>query len=167
MKTSDAGLRFVMANEGVVLHVYNDSRGLATVGVGHLIKSGESFTTITKDQALDLLRADIVSAEGAVNSHVTVPLTQNAFDTCVDFTFNCGGGAFASSTILKRINAGDMQGAADAFLMWCHPPEIMGRRRRERALFMTPDEVTPVPLNVDDDSTSVVIGPCIPIEDVQ
>ena len=55
MKTSDAGLRFVMANEGVVLHVYNDSRGLATVGVGHLIKSGESFTTITKDQALDLL----------------------------------------------------------------------------------------------------------------
>lgn len=145
MKTSTAGLAFLAQNEGTVLHVYNDSRGLPTIGVGHLIRNGEHFTTITMEQALELLRVDVGTAEFAVNSHVTATLSQNAFDACVDFTFNCGGGAFASSTLLKKINTGDMQGAADAILMWNKPPEIMGRRKLERALFLKPDAVAPAP----------------------
>lgn len=139
MKTSQAGLKFIAQNEGTVLHVYLDSRGLPTIGVGHLIRPGEQFTTITEQQALDLLAIDVGNAEHAVNSNVTVELTQNQFDCCVDFTFNCGGGAFASSTFLKKINAGDVQGAADSILMWDKPREIMGRRHRERTLFLTPD----------------------------
>jgi len=162
MKTSANGLKFIAANEGTVLHVYNDSRGLPTIGVGHLIRPGESFTTITQQQALDLLATDVASAENAVNSHVTGQLTQNQFDVCVDFTFNCGGGAFAGSTFCRLINEGDMQGAADAILMWAKPPEIIGRRNRERALFLTPDPAAPVAAADPDADNSVVIGEATP-----
>jgi lysozyme len=150
MKTSQAGLKFIAQNEGTVLHVYNDSRGLPTIGVGHLLTQAEiadktySFG-ITQQKALELLAADVATAEYWVNKSVTVVLTQNQFDCCVDFTYNCGGGAFASSTFLRKINASDTQGAADAILMWDKPPEIMGRRHLERTLFLTPDPVVVAP----------------------
>jgi lysozyme len=47
-----------------------------------------------------------------------VPLTQNQFDALVSLVFNIGGGAFRKSTLLKKLNAGDIQGAADQFLVW-------------------------------------------------
>jgi lysozyme len=148
MKTSQNGLAFIAENEGTVLHVYNDSLGNPTIGVGHLLTPSEKASGvfdngITQAQALALLAVDVGTAEAAVNSNVNVQLTQNAFDACVDFTFNCGGGAFASSTFLKDINAGDTQAAANAILMWDIPASIMGRRHRERTLFLAPDAAPP------------------------
>ncbi|ELI8281136.1 glycoside hydrolase family protein, partial [Yersinia enterocolitica] len=55
--------------------------------------------------------------------------------------FNIGPTAFANSTVLKRLNDGDYQGAADAFLMWKkagnNPDILLPRRQRERALFLS------------------------------
>ena len=134
-----------------MLRPYKDQAGKLTVGVGHLIRTGEDFSAgISHDQAMELLAQDVASAEGAVNVHVTRILTQNAFDACVSFTFNCGGGAFASSGILRCINAGDMLGAGNAFLVWDKRQDpatgqlvedrgLFARRNAERELFLAPD----------------------------
>ena len=45
---------------------------------------------ITRDRATELLRSDVANAEQAVNTYVTVPLTQNQFDALVSFTYNLG-----------------------------------------------------------------------------
>lgn len=155
MKTSPTGLAFIAKWEGEVLHVYKDVAGIATIGVGHALRPGDSFPDgITHEQALALLAGDVQIAEHAVNAlveQVDDRLSQNAFDACVSFTFNCGGGAFERSTIRTFINAGDFQSAARAFLLWDHRKDpksgalvedggLFARRAAERDLFLKPDD---------------------------
>jgi lysozyme len=158
VKTSDNGLAFVAREEGTVLHVYLDSAGVPTIGVGHVVKAGESYPSgITHDQALALLRQDIHTAESAVNEHIKVTITQNQFDACVSFAFNAGGGAFAGSSLLTLINSGqsgDAEKVTLAFSVWSkrHDPKtgglvtdqgLLNRRHREATLFLTADGAQP------------------------
>jgi lysozyme len=145
-QTSTQGLEFISKEEGEVLHIYNDQVGVKTIGIGHALRPGESFPNgITHDEAIALLKKDASYAEDAINKHCTAMLSQNAFDACVSFTFNLGTGAFISSTLLKLLNQGDFAGAAAEFPKWCHAPAgvvnpgILARRKREAALFLTPD----------------------------
>jgi hypothetical protein len=62
--------------------------------------------TITESEAETLLLKDLVRFEKAVNDLVKVPMTQGAYDALVSFTFNCGEGAFADSTLLRELNEG-------------------------------------------------------------
>jgi len=62
---------------------------------------------ITKQEAEGFLRLDVKDSEAAVKNLVTVPLTQNQFDSLVSFVFNLGQGAFAKSTLLRKLNSGD------------------------------------------------------------
>jgi lysozyme len=71
---------------------------------------------------------------------VKVPLEQREFDALVSFAFNCGSGNLAKSTLLKKINAGDKDGAASEFLKWDRAGGkvlrgLTRRRNAERALF--------------------------------
>jgi len=142
MKTSNKGIDIIKEFEGTVLKVYKDAVGLATIGVGHLIKAGEVFTTITQQQAEDLLRKDLVQFENGINQLVTVPLTQNQFDALVSFTFNLGVGSLKSSTLLKKLNAKDYAGASAEFLRWDKAggntlAGLTKRRLAEKALFLS------------------------------
>jgi lysozyme len=76
--------------------------------------------TCLQAQAEAWLVEDIAWAEGRVNADVHVPLTQGEFDALVDFVFNCGVGNFEHSTLLKLVNAGDMNHAAGEFEKWDH-----------------------------------------------
>ena len=101
------GLKKLMEWEDVVLHRYRDAAGLWTIGCGHLIQPGEDFSKgLTTEQVLDLLADDLTRFEAAVNSKVTVELTQNQYDALVSFAFNVGVGAFQKSTLLKKLNQG-------------------------------------------------------------
>jgi len=154
MKTSQNGLQFIANWEGEVDHVYKDIAGIPTIGIGHVVRPGESFPNgITHDQALAILGQDVATAEGAVNKDVTYTMSQNMFDALVSFTFNCGTGSLASSSMRTKLNAGDVAGAADALLLWCHAvingkltqdPGLYKRRLAERQLFLTPDGATSV-----------------------
>lgn len=147
MKTSDAGLQFITKWEGEVLHPYRDIVGVLTVGVGHVIRRGESFgKSITHEQSQELLRQDVGVVEDAVNSYVIVPLTQDQFDALASFAFNVGTGALKHSTLLRLLNAGDAQGAADQFLAWCKAggktqQGLLARRKSERELFLRQEAV--------------------------
>jgi len=161
MKTSQNGLNFIAREEGEVDHVYKDIAGIPTIGIGHVVRPGESFPNgITHDQALQILAGDVGVAEGAVNTDITYSgLTQNMFDALVSFTFNCGTGSLKVSSIRSKLNAGDVPGAADAFLLWCKATVngvlttdkgLYNRRMRERQLFLTPDGqplVKPAPVD--------------------
>lgn len=140
MQISLAGLNFIKSVEGLKLTRYLDSAGLPTIGVGHLIKAWENYTTITEAEAMRLLAQDVGAAETAVNSAVTVPLSQNQYDALVSFVFNVGGGALRRSTLLKKLNAGDYQGAAAQFPAWRKAggkvvTGLVNRRNKEVALF--------------------------------
>ncbi len=157
----------IEAREGVILHAYKDSKGLPTIGVGHLIVPDDGFnmkSRITQQQCDDLFAQDIQKYESAVNRCVKVPLTQNQFDACVSFCLNIGTGGFCGSSVVKRINKGDIAGAGQAFMMWKKPPEIIGRRRSEQKQFLTPypkvsvaSPTQPEPgLNSKDATTSLI-----------
>ncbi|MDW5418813.1 lysozyme [Iodobacter sp. CM08] len=95
--------------EGMILDVYLDSRGLPTVGCGHLIVPQDHLVlgdTITLQRAKDFLKQDLAIVERAVNAKIKVPLHQYEYDTLVDLAFNAGTGN-GFTKIAKKVNKGD------------------------------------------------------------
>lgn len=126
--------------EGLRLEPYKDSGGLWTIGIGHLIRPGEHFTRITTRQAEAILQSDLRVARGGVERVVKVPITDNQFGALVSFAFNCGTTALERSTLLKKLNAGNIKGAQDEFAKWnkVKGKVVRGltrRRAAEAALF--------------------------------
>ena len=140
MAITKSTLSYVIEEEGKRNKAYKDSKGLWTIGVGHLIKPDEQHlitATLTDEEVEELLRSDLKWCSEAVEGAVKVPLAQAQFDALYSLCFNIGGTAFKNSTVVKRLNANDYQGAADAILMWNKPPELIKRRKRERDLFLS------------------------------
>ena len=98
------GLDLIKYFEGFSPTVYQCPAGLPTIGYGHLIKKGESYTSVTEDEAEDLLRHDVQVAEKAVLRLINVSLTDGQFDALVSFTFNLGSGSLQSSTLRRKVN---------------------------------------------------------------
>ena len=130
--------------EGCKLEAYPDPATHGepiTIGVGHTggVKLGD---VITQEQADEYLVNDVAHAANAVNQMVAVSITQGEFDALCSFAFNLGIGNLKNSTLLKKLNSGDIQGAADQFLVWNKAAgKVMAgltrRREAERALFLT------------------------------
>lgn len=127
--------------EGLRLTAYLDTGGVWTIGYGHTGKDVREGLTIPLSEAERLLTVDLRVAERHVNEAVQVKLTQNQFDALVSFVYNVGGGAFRSSTLLKLLNAGDYEGAANQFPRWNKDngkvvAGLTNRRHEERVLFL-------------------------------
>ena len=130
--------------EGCKLEAYPDPATHGepiTIGVGHTggVKLGD---VITQEQADEYLVNDVAYSAKAVNQMVAVSITQGEFDALCSFAFNLGIGNLKNSTLLKKLNSGDIQGAADQFLVWNKAAgKVMAgltrRREAERALFLT------------------------------
>lgn len=151
MKLSGIGVEMIVKREGLILGTYHDSEGYCTAGVGHLIRKARctaadkaQYDGWSRQQYLDLFKEDVASREETVDRLVKVPLTSNQFDALVSFVFNIGEGSiakktgFITSTVLRKLNAKDYEGAATAFMMWNKPSSIVGRRRTEMNQFRTP-----------------------------
>ncbi|HUH38572.1 MAG TPA: lysozyme [Spongiibacteraceae bacterium] len=150
METSDRGLALIKQHEGLRLEAYPDAGygwDRATIGYGHTAQAGPPGVVrgmkITASDAEQILRNDLRRFEGHVTSAVHVPLNQNQFDALVSWTFNLGPGNLKTSTMLRKLNAGDYAGAADEMLRWnkSNGKVLAGltkRREAERALFLTP-----------------------------
>ena len=139
MAIAKSTLSFITKEEGLRNKAYKDSKGLWTIGVGHLIKPDEKHlltATLTDEQVEELLQSDLRWCQDAVDNEVKVPLTQNQYDALYSLCFNIGETNFRKSTVLRKINENDLKGAADAILMWNKPEVLINRRKRERALFL-------------------------------
>lgn len=128
MRTSPQGRNDIIRHEGIRYDPYQDSAGFWTVGIGHKIVPGDgvardaagNYLPIDETLLMTLFETDLMHAENAVRKHVRVPLTQGQFDALADFVYNLGAGAFAGSTLLRRLNEGDYPAAADEFKRWVY-----------------------------------------------
>ncbi len=143
MRTSAAGRALIERREGRRLSAYRDGRGILTIGVGHTgrmapppVRAGMIITQADCDA---LLAADLAPVERVIGAAVTVPLTQNEFDALASLGFNIGAGGLRTSLTIRRLNLGDVRGAAAAFMDWAHPAALAGRRREEMAQFLRAD----------------------------
>ncbi|SPF82136.1 Phage lysin (EC 3.2.1.17)  len=136
----------IKEHEGLRLKAYLDSVGVWTIGYGDTGPDVVKGLVITKEQAEERLRKRLVEFEGCVNRAVKVKLTQNQFDALVSLVYNIGPTNFNSSTLLRKLNAGDYAGAADQFLVWNKGrvggklvviDGLANRRKAERQLFVS------------------------------
>lgn len=128
LRLSKAGQNLVKSFESCLRPIgggkftaYMDPVGVPTIAWGHTNHHGRQFKmgdVWTQEECDEEFRKDMVRFEKAVKQLVTVPLKQWQFDALVSFSFNVGEGALARSTLLKKVNAGDFEGAALEFQRW-------------------------------------------------
>ena len=140
MEISTDGLIEIASHEGLCLRPYFDSVGVLTWGIGHTKAAGPPDPALLpreEDQPIGAIFAtfknDLAAVEANVNKLVKVPLAQHEFDALCSFDFNTGG--LWRSSLLRSLNAGDHALAAEQFMGWSRPPEIIGRRKKEMVLF--------------------------------
>jgi lysozyme len=146
MKLSLEGMELLKKSEGFRGRTYLDVNGFPTIGYGHRLLHPESFPNgVDEVQASEILVSDVREAEQAVERLVKVPLTQGQFDALVDFCFNLGAGRLASSTLLKVLNGGRYEEAAEQLLRWdlaggVENAGLKARREAELALWNGAEE---------------------------
>ena len=153
MRMSADGLALVKEFEGLRLKAYKCPAAVWTIGYGHTSAAGAPIVSadmlISKEDAEEILKRDMVQYEDGVRGLVKVGLTQGQFDALVDFAYNAGVGALAKSTLLKRVNAGKFDEVPAEFMKWTKGggrelPGLVRRRRAETKLWRGIDTDTPV-----------------------
>ena len=147
----------------VNIDAYLCPAGIWTIGWGHAIVDGGTQLKgpankarartlypggITRQQAEDLLRGDLVPRAASVASLLKQAVNDAQFGALLALVFNIGAANFGASTLLRKLNAGDAQGAADQFMAW-DKARVNGvlqalagltrRRKAERAMFLGQD----------------------------
>ena len=142
---SKAGLNLLKQFEGFKGTAYQDSAGVWTIGYGttkypslERVKKGDTCTPI---QAEQYLMNDCNWVTDCINKQVTVTLNQNQFDALASFVYNVGATAFIKSTLLKYLNDGLYDLAANQFDRWTIAggrvvAGLSNRRKAEKALFL-------------------------------
>ncbi|MDP2269444.1 MAG: glycoside hydrolase family protein [Archangium sp.] len=137
---SQKGIDLIKEFEGLRLKAYRDPVGVWTIGYGHTGSDVKPGQVISQTRAEQLLKGDTGWAQDAVRRSVKVPLSQGQFDALTSFTYNLGGGALASSTLVKKLNARDYAGAQKEFARWVHAggqvlAGLVRRRAAEAKMF--------------------------------
>ena len=133
---NQAGVDLIRRFEGCRLDAYPDpGTGGApiTIGYGATGPGIELGVVWTQEEAEARLVEDIAQFAGAVERALTVPVSAN------------GAAAFRKSTLLRLVNDGHFEAAAEQFLRWNRAggremPGLTRRRQAERQLFLTPGD---------------------------
>lgn len=139
------GLDLIKHFEGLFLNAYLDPVNIWTIGYGHTGLKHRDGTVykgrkVTEKEAEDLLRYDLDNFAERVEMFTKgIALTDDQFGALVSFDFNTGG--LGKSTLLKKLEAGDYNAAADEFLKWNKAggrvlAGLTRRRKSERNLFL-------------------------------
>lgn len=146
MQVSNKGISLIKQFEGCKLKAYQDSVGVWTIGYGWTqpVDGRKIGPGMVIDQATAerLLKCGLVQYEQGVNQLVKVIITQGQFNALVSFAYNLGLRSLSTSTLLRKLNAGDKQGAADEFGKWVNAGGVrlnglVKRREAERKLFLS------------------------------
>ena len=141
----DGAAKLAEGFEGFSSVAYRCPAGVWTIGYGSTRDgNGHAITAatppISRAMAHELMVRDLGSALHSIHAFVTVPLYAEEFEALVDFVYNCGAGAFSHSTLLRKLNDGDYEGAAAGLDDWNKGggkvlAGLVRRRAAERALF--------------------------------
>ncbi len=173
----------------VNLDAYLCPAGIWTMGWGHAVMDGGAQLKgpankararalypggITRDQAQALLRADLIPRAASVSSLLKVAVNDGQFGALMAFVFNVGAANLGASTLLRKLNAGDIAGAAEQFLVWDKATVdgklqalagLTRRRRAERAMFLGQDWRAASALSRGRQALTVLPVPEVPKED--
>ena len=129
---------FVPAWEGYQARPYQDEGGIWTVCVGHTggVRPGRVYGD---PECKAFLETDLKTAFAALDRHQKIDLPEPTRAALASFIFNVGEGSFRRSTLLKKLNAGDVRGACDELPRWVFvagkPSQgLIRRRQAERDL---------------------------------
>lgn len=137
LSLSAAGLVGVVVHEG-----YSDSAiipvpgDVPTIGFGTTRRADGSPVQIgdktTPPQALARALRDVQVKEAALKRCIKAPLYQHEYDALVSLVYNVGADAVCSSSIPRRIEAGDYSGACRTIL------DFDGFRDRSKSMALNP-----------------------------
>ncbi len=144
---------FIKDAEGYQAAPYLDSAGIPTIGWGTIRYPNSRPVTmqdppISEAYAQDCLTFEMQGKCASLQHVVTADATAHQAAAMLSLSYNIGIPAFSGSTVLRQFNAGNLQAAADAFLLWdkAHVngqlvvvPGLLKRRQTEQALFLTAD----------------------------
>jgi len=110
--------------------------GSTTHADGRPVKLGD---TTTPTKALARTMMDVDKFQGAMRQCVRVPLYQHEYDSLVQFAYNIGPDALCKSTLMRKLNAGDYEGACNEMTKWVYAggrkvQGLVNRREAERKL---------------------------------
>ncbi|CAD5269941.1 MULTISPECIES: lysozyme [Halomonadaceae] len=135
--------------EGYQPTAYRDPVGVATICYGHTA-TARMGQTLSQERCTQLLQADLGHAFAAVDRRAQVDLPPPTRAALASFVYNVGEGAFARSTLLRKLNAGDLSGACQELSRWVYAGGrklngLVKRRATERELCLKgiQEEATP------------------------
>lgn len=151
MKINAATLDLVKRWEGFSATAYPDPAtggDPITIGYGTTARAGVGIEpkmgmTITQAQAEKYLVRGLKKFAAQILPLIRRPVNENQFGAMLSLAYNIGPTAFSRSTLLRKFNEGDVQGAANEFPRWnkANGKVMRGlklRREDERELFLTP-----------------------------
>ena len=147
MKPNIETINLIKTFEGLRLEAYLDPVGIVTIGYGYTndagfgpgVKLGDKWS---KRLAEEMLALGLEKFGQTILPMMTRAPTQSQFGAMLSLVWNIGVGSFSRSTCLKRFNAGDIEGAAEA-LTWFNKAGgkvirgLVRRREAERKLFLS------------------------------
>lgn len=148
MRTGETGLNLIKGYEGLRMSAHYAPTEQWTVGYGHT-GSARHGMSVTEGDAERLLKEDVKPIEDLIGDTVRAPLNQNEHDALVSLIFNIGEDNWRRSTVLRKLNAGDKIGAANAFELWTKAfvnnelamlDGLVRRRAAEKSLFLMPTD---------------------------
>ena len=139
LKTSQEGISLIKSFEGCELSAYRCSADVPTIGYGHTagVSDGD---TCTLEEAEEMLTEDLVEFENYVKKYVETDLEQNQFDSLVAWVYNLGPKNLSESTMLKELNAGNLEEVPRQMKRWNRAggqvlDGLIRRREAESRLF--------------------------------
>lgn len=104
--------------EGVKYEPYRDAVGVLTVCYGHTGKDVQAGKRYTRAECDDLLRSDMIEANGYVNACITTPMLPGQEAALTSATYNIGPSVVCGSTLQRYANAGNWPAACAQLSRW-------------------------------------------------
>jgi lysozyme len=132
---------FTAQHEGLRLAAYLDPVGVPTICYGDTegVHLGQKKT---KEECDTLFEARLGFFAYGVDALVGPEMKPETHAALTSFAYNVGLGAFTGSTLLKKLNAGDLPGACNELPRWTYAkgkqlPGLVKRREAERKLCLS------------------------------
>jgi len=135
---AESTIEVVTGFEGFRTKAYQDQKGNWTIGVGHLIRQQDRYMLhreLSVDEVRGLLHQDLKTCSDALESAIKVMVNRTQADALHSLCHNIGPDRMVRSDVVRHLNEGDTQKAANAFMQWTNPG-LKKRRQAERALFL-------------------------------
>ena len=134
MQISKTGIELLKHFEGCELKAYQDSVGVWTIGYGHTKGIYEGLE-ITQSEAEKMLQDELPEYEGYITDKVVPMLQQHEYDALVCWVYNLGPTNLSSSTMLKKLNAGEFKEVPFQMKRWdkAGGQPLLGLTRRRNA----------------------------------